>query len=92
MVGVVAKDGAVDRERKSSVDAPATARVSTTLHHVYESTTRDGRAVRFEEKNGPATVLEGDITTVWYVPDRPERATAHAPDQRQADGRPGCAP
>ncbi len=53
--------------------------VSTTLHHVYEFVTRDGRTVRFEEENGPATVVQGDIVTVYYTPDRPERATAHAP-------------
>ncbi|MDR3080300.1 MAG: DUF3592 domain-containing protein [Streptomyces sp.] len=51
----------------------------TTLHHVYEFVTRDGRAVRFEEANGPGTTVEGDIATVHYTRDRPERATAHAP-------------
>ncbi|GHF37699.1 DUF3592 domain-containing protein [Streptomyces griseosporeus] len=65
--------------------------VSTTLHHVYEFTTRDGRAVRFEEENGPATVLEGDITTVWYIPDRPERATAQAPARGRLMAGTGCA-
>ena len=29
--------------------------VRTTLHHVYEFTTRDGRGVRFEEQGGPGT-------------------------------------
>ncbi|QIY62827.1 DUF3592 domain-containing protein [Streptomyces sp. RPA4-2] len=53
--------------------------VSTTLHHVYEFMTRDGRTIRFEEPNGPATVVEGDIVTVHYTADRPEKATAHAP-------------
>ncbi|MEU0040201.1 MULTISPECIES: DUF3592 domain-containing protein [unclassified Streptomyces] len=53
--------------------------VSTTLHHVYEFVTRDGRTIRFEEPNGPATTIEGDILTVHYIADRPERATAHAP-------------
>ncbi|TXS76291.1 MULTISPECIES: DUF3592 domain-containing protein [unclassified Streptomyces] len=53
--------------------------VSTTLHHVYEFTTRDGRTIRFEEANGPATVLDGDIVTVHYSADRPQKATAHAP-------------
>ncbi|MCI3930885.1 DUF3592 domain-containing protein [Streptomyces sp. AN091965] len=53
--------------------------VSTTLHHVYEYVTRDGRTVRFEEEDGPGTVLEGDVVTVYYAPERPERATAHAP-------------
>ncbi|MGW3497205.1 hypothetical protein [Streptomyces sp. NPDC001020] len=51
----------------------------TTLHHVYEFTTRDGRAVRFEETNGQGTTVEGDIVTVHYTAGRPERATAHAP-------------
>ncbi|MFI2432415.1 DUF3592 domain-containing protein [Streptomyces sp. NPDC018693] len=51
----------------------------THLHHVYEFTTRDGRAVRFEERGGPGTTVEGDIVTVHYVPDRPEQATALTP-------------
>lgn len=53
--------------------------ISTTLHHVYEFLTREGRSVRFEEENGPATTLEGDIVTVHYTAARPEAATAHAP-------------
>ncbi|MFF4356023.1 DUF3592 domain-containing protein [Streptomyces sp. NPDC001604] len=40
--------------------------VSTTLHHVYEFTARDGRVVRFEEENGPSTIVEGDFVTVYY--------------------------
>ncbi|MFG2479594.1 DUF3592 domain-containing protein [Streptomyces fagopyri] len=53
--------------------------VSTTLHHVYEFMTRDGRTIRLEERNGPATVVEGDIVTVHYTAERPQKATAHAP-------------
>ncbi|MET9835275.1 DUF3592 domain-containing protein [Streptomyces sp. NPDC006385] len=54
-------------------------RVSTTLHHVYEFTTPDGRLVRFEEEDGPGTTVEGDIVTVYYA-DGPEVvATAHRP-------------
>ncbi|MFF5479896.1 hypothetical protein ACFY5C_21495 [Streptomyces sp. NPDC012935] len=53
--------------------------VSTTLHHVYEFTARDGRVVRFEEEDGPATVLEGDIVTVHYAEGRDVVATAKAP-------------
>ncbi|MFG2945550.1 DUF3592 domain-containing protein [Streptomyces adustus] len=54
--------------------------VSTTLHHVYEFTALDGRTVRFEEKDGPATVMEGDFVTVYYK-DGPREvfATAHPP-------------
>ncbi|MEU3343582.1 DUF3592 domain-containing protein [Streptomyces sp. NPDC006700] len=63
---------------------------STTLHHVYEFTTRDGRGVRFEESNGPATVVEGDTVTVYYAPDRPERATAHAPARGRLTAESGC--
>jgi hypothetical protein len=55
--------------------------VSTTLHHVYEFMTRDGRTVRFEEPNGPATIVEGDIVPVHYIAERPEKATAHAPSR-----------
>ncbi|MEV5525701.1 DUF3592 domain-containing protein [Streptomyces prunicolor] len=54
-------------------------RVTTRLNHVYEFATREGRAVRFEERGGSGTVLEGDIVTVYYTADHPERATAEAP-------------
>ncbi|MFJ1650232.1 DUF3592 domain-containing protein [Streptomyces sp. NPDC088337] len=64
--------------------------VSTRLHHVYEFTTRDGRSVRFEESNGPATVVEGDIVTVHYVAEWPERATAHAPARGKLAAESGC--
>ncbi|MEV0484806.1 DUF3592 domain-containing protein [Streptomyces sp. NPDC050508] len=65
--------------------------VSTTLHHVYEFTTREGRTVRFEERNGPGTTLEGDIVTVYYAADHPERATAHAPSRGKLAAGAGCA-
>ena len=65
--------------------------VRTTLHHVYEFATLDGRVVRFDEANGPATTVEGDIVTVHYVPDRPERATAHAPSPGRLAAGTGCA-
>ncbi|WP_405882188.1 DUF3592 domain-containing protein [Streptomyces sp. NBC_01136] len=55
--------------------------VSTTLHHVYEFRTREGRTVRFEEANGPGTILEGDIVPVHYIAERPEKATAHVPSR-----------
>ncbi|MFE1285442.1 DUF3592 domain-containing protein [Streptomyces sp. NPDC058751] len=58
--------------------------VTTTLHHVYEFTTRDGRPVRFEESSGRPTVVEGDIVTVHYDDRNPEKATAHAPSQARA--------
>lgn len=44
--------------------------VRTTMHHVYEFTTGDGRLVRFEEEDGPATVVEGDHITVHYAEGR----------------------
>lgn len=53
--------------------------VRTALHHVYEFTTPDGRAIRFEEEGGPGTTVEGDFVTVYYA-DGPEVvATAHRP-------------
>jgi hypothetical protein len=58
--------------------------VTTTLHHVYEFTTREGRAVRFEESGGRPTVVEGDIVTVHYAAERPDKATAHAPSPGRA--------
>jgi hypothetical protein len=53
--------------------------VRTTIHHVYEFTARDGRSIRFEEEDGPATVLEGDIVTVYYSEGREVVATALPP-------------
>ncbi|GAA3825975.1 hypothetical protein GCM10022403_069160 [Streptomyces coacervatus] len=53
--------------------------VSTTLHHVYEFTARDGRVVRFEEENGSGTILEGDFVTVYYAEGADVVATAKAP-------------
>lgn len=53
--------------------------VRTTLHHVYEFTARDGRTVRFEEEDGPATILEGDVVTVYYAEGRDVVATAKVP-------------
>ncbi|MFI1799228.1 DUF3592 domain-containing protein [Streptomyces sp. NPDC020379] len=52
---------------------------STTLNHVYEFTTPEGRVTRFEEAGGRATVVEGDTVTVRYPPGRPDRATALPP-------------
>ncbi|MBV7700294.1 DUF3592 domain-containing protein [Streptomyces sp. TRM70350] len=65
--------------------------VRTTLHHVYEFTTRDGRVIRFDEEGGPPTTVEGDIVTVHYLPDRPERATARVPAQGKLAASTGCA-
>ncbi|MFE7269872.1 hypothetical protein [Streptomyces sp. NPDC057623] len=53
--------------------------VSTTLHHVYEFTARDGRTVRFEEEGGPGTTLEGDFVTVYYKEGGEVVATAKEP-------------
>ncbi|GAB2742492.1 hypothetical protein [Streptomyces bullii] len=55
--------------------------VRTTLHHVYEFLTPDGRVIRFEEEDGPATVVEGDYVTVYYSDGRDVVATAHAPSR-----------
>ncbi|WP_405585883.1 DUF3592 domain-containing protein [Streptomyces sp. NBC_01190] len=52
---------------------------STTQHHLYGFTTAEGREVRFEERNGSATVVAGDYVTVHYTAARPEKATATAP-------------
>ncbi|MER6380815.1 DUF3592 domain-containing protein [Streptomyces sp. NPDC001250] len=64
--------------------------VRTTLHHVYEFTTREGRAVRFEERGGRGTVVEGDVVTVHYAAEHPERATAHAPARGRLAAESGC--
>lgn len=64
--------------------------VTTTLHHVYEFTTAEGRVVRIDEPNGPRTVVEGDFVTVHYLPERPERATAQPPAQGRLTVETGC--
>ncbi|MEU1851781.1 DUF3592 domain-containing protein [Streptomyces sp. NPDC019990] len=64
--------------------------VRTTLHHVYEFTTPDGRGVRFEERGGPGTILEGDTVTVHYPADRPEHATARPPARGRLVAGTGC--
>jgi hypothetical protein len=64
--------------------------VSTTLHHVYEFATREGRVVRFDETGGPGTTIEGDLVTVHYAADRPERATAKAPAPGKLAVGTGC--
>jgi hypothetical protein len=64
--------------------------VRTTVHHVYEFTTREGRTVRLEEEGGPATVLEGDIVTVRYLPEQPGRATARPPAHGRLAAGTGC--
>ncbi|MGW0705134.1 hypothetical protein ACWD4G_04015 [Streptomyces sp. NPDC002643] len=56
--------------------------VHSTIHHVYEFKTHDGRAVRFEEEYGPLTTVEGDFVTVYYTDGPHVVATAHAPGQR----------
>ncbi|MEU6179601.1 hypothetical protein [Streptomyces coeruleorubidus] len=59
--------------------------VRTTLHHVYEFITHDGRVIRFEEDGGRATTVEGDYVTVHYADGRQVVATAQAPSRvRQA--------
>lgn len=64
--------------------------VHTTLHHVYEFMTREGRVVRFDEGGGPGTILEGDIVTVRYAADRPDRATAKPPARGRLAAGTGC--
>ncbi|MFJ3229538.1 DUF3592 domain-containing protein [Streptomyces sp. NPDC086787] len=65
--------------------------VTTTMHHVYEFTARDGYVIRFEEEDGPGTVLQGDHVTVYYHPDRPENATARPPARGRLNANLGCA-
>ncbi|MDL5201762.1 DUF3592 domain-containing protein [Streptomyces sp. ALI-76-A] len=65
--------------------------VHTSMHHVYEFATREGRVVRFDETGGRGTIVEGDIVTVRYAADRPERATANAPAPGRLAAGTGCA-
>ena len=64
--------------------------VSTSLHHVYEFTTREGRPVRFEESDGPRTIVTGDIVTVRYPAEHPEWATAKPPRPGRLLAEQGC--
>ncbi|MFF7470445.1 DUF3592 domain-containing protein [Streptomyces sp. NPDC008092] len=65
--------------------------VTTTLHHVYEFTTAEGRVVRFDEASGRSTVIEGDFVTVYYLPEKPEGATTRPPAQGKLAVGTGCA-
>ncbi|MFD8259866.1 DUF3592 domain-containing protein [Streptomyces griseoluteus] len=51
----------------------------STLHHVYEFTTREGERFRFDEAGGDSTVVAGDHLVVRYLPERPQSATALQP-------------
>ncbi|MFG3017145.1 DUF3592 domain-containing protein [Streptomyces sp. NPDC048254] len=64
--------------------------VTTTLHHVYEFTTAEGRTVRIDESNGRSTVVEGDFVTVYYLPENPEGATARPPAPGKLAAGTGC--
>ncbi|MER6532569.1 DUF3592 domain-containing protein [Streptomyces sp900105755] len=64
--------------------------VTTTLHHVYEFTTAEGRVVRFDEASGRSTVVEGDFVTVYYLPEHPEGATSRPPAQGKLAVGTGC--
>ncbi|GAA3142513.1 DUF3592 domain-containing protein [Streptomyces echinatus] len=64
--------------------------VHTTLHHVYEYTTREGRTIRFEEEGGAGTVLEGDFVTVRYLPEQPYLATALPRSRGRLVAESGC--
>lgn len=64
--------------------------VTTTLHHVYEFRTAEGRVVRFNEASGPSTVIEGDFVTVYYLPEDPSGATARPPAQGKLAAGTGC--
>ncbi|MEU1161274.1 DUF3592 domain-containing protein [Streptomyces sp. NPDC090075] len=64
--------------------------VTTTLHHVYEFTTAEGRVVRFDEASGRSTVIEGDFVTVYYLPEHPEGATSQPPAPGKLAVGTGC--
>ncbi|MEW2318870.1 DUF3592 domain-containing protein [Streptomyces bauhiniae] len=53
--------------------------VRSTLHHVYEYTTREGERFRFDEVGGDSTVVAGDHVVVRYLAERPQWATALQP-------------
>ncbi|MFJ6846174.1 DUF3592 domain-containing protein [Streptomyces griseoluteus] len=55
------------------------AAVRSTLHHVYEFTTREGERFRFDEVGGDSTVVAGDHVVVRYLAERPQWATALRP-------------
>ncbi|MFI8346673.1 DUF3592 domain-containing protein [Streptomyces sp. NPDC085596] len=57
------------------------AAVRSTLHHVYEFTTREGQSFRFDEVGGDSTVVAGDHVVVRYLAERPQWATALEPSR-----------
>lgn len=55
-------------------------------HHAYEFTAADGRTVRLEESGGPSSRRVGDLVRVYYLPGRPEGATATQPGDGSGGG------
>ncbi|MET7683631.1 DUF3592 domain-containing protein [Streptomyces sp. NPDC005423] len=89
--GITAEARCIRSYTTTSSSSSGDSSVRTTLHTVYEFTTRDGRVIRFDETDGPSTRVEGDIVTVHYLPEHPERATAKLPAPGKLAASTGCA-
>ncbi|WP_406839723.1 DUF3592 domain-containing protein [Streptomyces sp. AHU1] len=62
---------------------------STRRYFLFEFITHEGRQVRFEDA-APNTTVPGDVLTVSYLPEYPERATVALPGDRTAQRELGC--
>ncbi|MEU0435201.1 DUF3592 domain-containing protein [Streptomyces sp. NPDC006290] len=75
----------VETVRRSGGGRPSSLR----RHYLFEFVTRDGRQVRFEDA-APDTTIPGDLFTVSYLPERPDKATVALPGDRRAQRELGC--
>ncbi|WP_406375244.1 DUF3592 domain-containing protein [Streptomyces sp. NBC_00647] len=58
-------------------------------YYLFEFVTHEGRQVRFED-TAPDTTVPGDVFTVSYLPERPDKATVALPGDRRAQRELGC--
>jgi hypothetical protein len=58
-------------------------------YFLFEFITHEGSQVRFEDV-APDTTMPGDVFTVSYLPERPDKATIALPGDRRAQRELGC--
>ncbi|MER5467164.1 DUF3592 domain-containing protein [Streptomyces sp. NPDC002935] len=75
----------IETVRRSGGGRPSSLR----RHYLFEFVTHDGRQVRFEDA-APDTTVPGDLFTVSYLPERPDKATVALPGDRRAQRELGC--
>ncbi|MCX4987324.1 MULTISPECIES: DUF3592 domain-containing protein [unclassified Streptomyces] len=75
----------IETVRRSGGGRPSSLR----RYYLFEFVTHEGRQVRFED-TAPNTTVPGDLFTVSYLPERPDRATVALPGDRRAQRELGC--